>query len=103
MFLRSLKQVYESSIMGVEQFDKLKGLLKKLLEYNQEAKFKIFRLEQENAELKEKLNFLENLPTNSENEGLGNLLIENERLKEKNKRVKNSLGEIVTKLEAYTR
>ena len=89
--------------MGIEQFDKLKRLVDQLLEKSQEDKFKIYRLEKENAELKERLDFFENTPANSGEAGLGELLAENERLKKKNKRVKNSLGEIVSKLEAYTR
>jgi len=90
--------------MSIEQFDKLKNLVEQLLQISREAKFKIARLEQENEELRQQAGFSsEAVPMNSEDTGLRNLMDENERLKKKNLRVKKSLGEIVAKLETYTK
>ena len=89
--------------MSIDQFDKLKRLANNLIEHDREAKFKIARLEQENLELRERLETLGDLPANSADMSLENLLVENEKLKKKNELVKKSLGEIVTRLEPRLR
>ena len=89
--------------MALDQIDKLKQLTSRLIEDGREARFKIAQLEQENLELKEKLERLESVAADSADSGLENLLLENEKLKQKNEHVKKSLGDIVNRLEPRLR
>ena len=89
--------------MALDQIDKLKQLTGRLIESGREARFKIAELEQENKELKKRLERLENVTADSADTGLENLLLENEKLKQKNEHVKKSLGEMVNRLEPRLR
>jgi len=89
--------------MAFDQIDKLKQLTRRLIESGREARFKIAELEQENQELKKRLERFENVTTDSADTGLENLLLENEKLKQKNENVKKSLGEMVNRLEPRLR
>jgi len=85
--------------MHLEQFDKLKKLVKQLIDKSRETRFTIARLKKENSELKLQLEQIRNLPENVNEEFLNNLLTENERLKDKNQTARNHLGNIVSTLE----
>ena len=89
--------------MAFDQIDKLKQLTRRLIESGREARFKIAELEQENQKLKKRLGRLENVTADSADTGLENLLLENEKLKQKNEHVKKSLGEMVNRLEPRLR
>lgn len=85
--------------MGLEQFDKLAGLVEKLINNNREARFRIVQLEKEISELKIQLDKVKQQPENADQELVHDLLTENERLKRKSQTVRNHLDEIVTDLE----
>ena len=89
--------------MAFDQIDKLKQLTRRLIESGREARFKIAELEHENQVLKKRLERLENVTADSADTGLENLLLENEKLKQKNEHVKKSLGEMVNRLEPRLR
>ncbi len=86
--------------MRLDQFDKLKHLVEKLLDSHREANFKLVRLQRENAELKQQLEVFRNLPPDLDEAFLKEVLTENERLKDKNQTVQTQLGELVTQLES---
>jgi len=89
--------------MRLDQFDKLKRLVNRLIDVQRETRFRLVRLQEENSKLKEKLEFYENLPQEARHSDSVNLLVENEKLKEKNLKVKKSLAELVAQIEPHTR
>ncbi len=86
--------------MRLDQFDKLKRLVEKLVDSHRETNFKLIRLQRENAELKQQLEAYRNLPPDLDEAFLKEVLTENERLKDKNQTVQTQLGEIVARLES---
>ena len=85
--------------MHLDQFEKLKHLVEKLVESHRETNFKLVRLQRENAELKKRLEAYNQLPEQIEDGFLNEIITENERLKNKNQLVQTQLAEIVTRLE----
>ena len=85
--------------MGLEQFEKLAGLVEKLINNNRESRFKIARLEKEISELKIQMSKLESVSQGSDNMFVQDLLTENERLKTKNQTVRSRLDGMVAELE----
>ncbi len=86
--------------MRLDQFEKLKHLVDKLLESHRETNFRLVRLQRENAELRQQLEAYRNLPPDLDEAFLNEVLTENEKLKDKNQTVQTQLGEIVAQLES---
>jgi predicted nucleic acid-binding Zn-ribbon protein len=85
--------------MRLNQFDKLKSTCEALVQNYRQLKFQIIRLEKENKELKSKLELLSEQNTESSMDGFSSLKDENERLINKNQKVRKQLENLVGKLE----
>lgn len=85
--------------MRIVEFEKLKGLVVRLIKSNRECRFQIARLEKENFKLKQQLEQFREVPEGIDQDYLNQLLTENERLKNKNLNVRDQIGTIVSELE----
>lgn len=86
--------------MSLIEFEKLKGLVERLLKSTRECRFEIARLDKENLRLKKQLEQFREVPEGIDQDYLDQLLTENERLKNKNLNVRNQIGTIVSELES---
>jgi len=85
--------------LRLDQFEKLKQLVSRLIEQNREQRFALARLQKENERLKAQLEKFSNLPDTIDDSYLNDLLTENERLKDKTQTVRTTLGTIISNLE----
>lgn len=85
--------------MHLEEFEKVKSLVERLIKSNRECRFQITRFEKENLKLKQQIDQFGEVPEGIDKDYLNQLLTENERLKDKNLNVRDQIGIIVTELE----
>lgn len=88
--------------MKLDQLDKLKELIDELIIKLRRLKYENMQLERENKELKDRLELFGHLPQGIDFEAFDSLLLENEKLKGKNKDVKTQLQELISELEQKT-
>jgi len=85
--------------MVLEEFDKIKQLSESLITKYRQINFQKVKLEKENAELKKKIEVLENISSEDDISNIDELHRENERLKQKKEKVKDQLENLLTELE----
>ncbi len=83
----------------LKEFEKLKGLVERLIESNRECRFQVSRLTKENLKLEQQIDQLGEVPEGIDKDYLNQLLTENERLKNKNLTVRDQISIIVSDLE----
>jgi len=88
--------------MKLDQLDKLKELTEELIIRLRKEKYEKVQIERENTELKVKLQALQKLSDDMELGKFDSLLVENERLRQKNKEVKLQLQDLITEIEHKT-
>lgn len=86
-------------MLRIEQFDKLKQLVEKLMDQNREQRFSLASLKKENDRLKAQLEHFRSLAEHIDDKDLNDLLTENERLKDKTQTVRSYLSTIISDLE----
>lgn len=85
--------------MHLEEFEKLKDLVDRLIKSNRECKFQVKKLEKENLKLKQQIDQFGDVREGIDKDYLNQLLTENERLKNKNLNVRDQISIIVSDLE----
>lgn len=85
--------------MHLEEFEKVKSLVERLIKSNRKCRFQLTRLEKENLKLKQQIDQFGEVPEGIDTDYLNQLLTENERLKDKNLNVRDQISIIVTELE----
>jgi hypothetical protein len=85
--------------MTIEQFDKLQQLVERLITKYRQVNFQKIKLENENIELKKKLDLVKKINSEEELKNLEKIHLENERLKTKNSQVKSQLQNLLAQLE----
>ncbi len=88
--------------MSLENFDKLRETVKRVVEQYRALRFRNFQLEEENKSLKNQLRQTENSDQNSHTEQLQKLLAENKKLKSEKEEVKQRLNRLIAELEKLT-
>lgn len=86
-------------MMTIEQFDKLQQLVERMIAKYRQVNFQKIKLENENVELKKKLDLVKKINNEDELENLEKIHLENERLKTKNSKVKSQLQNLLAQLE----
>jgi hypothetical protein len=85
--------------MVLEEFDKLKQLVERVITKYRQINFQKVKLEKENAELKKKLEVFERIGSEDEVKHIDELHLENERLRQKKDKVKDQLEQLLNELE----
>ncbi len=88
--------------MSLENFDRLRETVKRVVEKYRMLRFRNFQLEQENKSLKNQLQQSENLKHNADSQQLEKVLAENEKLKSEKEEVKQRLNRLIAELEKLT-